>query len=184
MRLPVLVCCLAALPASGALAAPSPSPFSAGLKLGVGGSALPGMGLGFGPNVYDFAAGAVVQRAVGRRDAVIAAVEYQGMSNVIYFDEPESRYTVSLASAFAGYKSRLTGGPSGPYVGSTLGLTRWSGRTGDTGLSPTLGAFIGAEVAVRDRSRLFVEGGTRFGLKETAGSVPRWNLGFGFSRGF
>jgi hypothetical protein len=184
MRVPVLVCCLAALPASGALAAQSPSPFSAGLKLCVGGSALPGMGLGFGPNVVDFAAGAVVERAIGRRDAVIAAIEYQDMSNVMYFDETESRYTVSLASAFAGYKSRLTGGASGPYYGATFGITRWSGRPGDTGVSPTLGAFFGVEATVRDRSRVFVEAGTRYGLQDRPGSVPRWNLGFGFSRGF
>src|SRR5687768_15660011 len=115
MRLPLLMCCLATFPASGAFAAP-PSLLSAGLKLGVGGGGLPGMGLGFGPNLVDFGAGAIVQRAFGRRDAMIAGFEHQGLSNVQYEDEQRLR-TVRLSTAFVGYKSRLTAGQSGPYVG-------------------------------------------------------------------
>lgn len=178
MRLPVLVCCLASLPASNVLAAPSPSPFSAGVKVGVGGVGVPG--LGTLPVEMDF--GAVVQRAVGRRDYVIVGVAYQGTS-LVHAEYP-GMYTFSLASAFGGYKSRLTRGASGPYLGATVGLTRWSGRPGDSGVSPTLGAFVGAEAAVLSRSRIFVEAGTRYGLQPTAASIPHWNLGVGFAKGF
>jgi hypothetical protein len=180
MRNLLLVFALSGVLASDAFAGGSTTPFSVGAKVGLGSVGLPG--LGTGSLVADF--GALVQRDLPGRDSLVAGFGYQRSPGWQYEDEPRVLHTARLASCFVGYKSRLAGEQSGPYLGATVGLTRWSGRPGDTGLSPTLGGFVGAELAVRSRSRLFVEIGTRYGNPTSAAAVPHWNLGVGYATGF
>lgn len=172
---------LVALTATPAFAEEAFSRFSAGPKLGFGSWGLPGIVTG--PLAIDV--GAVLQTPLSRTESLLCGVEYQRVPQVFHERPPRGPHGMGLLSGFVGWKTTLL--PRSriqPYVAPTVGFTRWSVRPGDTGLSPTLGWFVGTQLNVRPRSRLFAEIGGRYGLGAAPSSVPHWSVGFGFVRAF
>jgi hypothetical protein len=155
--------------------------FSVGPRVGLGGVGFPGFFTG--PVVIDI--GAVLQKPVSQATSLVGGFEYQRVPEVSYAEPPIGPYSLGLLSAFVGFHTTyMPRSLVRPYSGATIGLTRWSGRPGDTGLSPTLGGVLGAQMSVRDQSRVFAEVGLRYGLRPVPGSVPHWSLGIGYTRAF
>ena len=172
---------LVAFAATSAFAEEAPAGFSAGPRLGFGSWGLPGIATG--PLAVDF--GVVLQKPLSRSEALLGGIEYQRVPQVFYERAPRGPYGMGLLSGFVGWKTTLL--PRSriqPYVAPTVGFTRWSGRPGDTGLSPTLGWFVGTQMNVGPRARVFAEFGGRYGLGAVPGSVPHWGIGFGYTRAF
>jgi hypothetical protein len=175
----VFLLCGLSLIAAGARAEDAPPRTTAGIRVGVGSIGMPGFHSG--PPVADFAVG--VERVVLRTDSIVAGIVYQPVCCVSYLDDPSgATYRGRLASTFIGYKSRVAGDRSGAYVGANIGVTRWSGRPDDVRFTPSLGALVGADLAVQSRSKVFAEIGTRFGKPDTV--APHWSFGLGYAVGF
>lgn len=179
MRLLITVCAVTLLSAAAALADEPSGRLSVGARLGFGSVGIPGLS---GEKVLDL--GAVVQRRVSETTSFIGGVGYQRVPGVSYADRAVGPYRGHLLSGFVGYKSRLMRSPRTAYLGSTVGLTHWSGRPGDQALSPSVGAFLGMEMPLAPRSRLFVEYGMRFGKPRVAAGYAHWSLGLGYTKGF
>src|SRR5687767_14707221 len=141
MRLAICFCALTTLLAGTTFAAEPPSRLSVGAKVGFGSVGMPG--LLTGDRVLDL--GLVFQRRVSKTSSIIGGASYQGVPGVGYADVPMRSYRGHLLSGFIGSKTRVLQNHQSPYIGATVGLTRWSARPGDTGLSPTVGTMVGAE---------------------------------------